>query len=212
MARATGRTADAARYSKMYEDIKAAFIKQFIKPDGTVGNGSQTCQALAIHMGLYPDNLKTAVADVLVKDIEKRSMHLSTGFVGTCYLMRALSMAGRDDVAYQLLLNDTFPSWGYTISKGATTIWERWNGDSGDPAMNSFNHYSFGAVGEWLFRYLAGIDTETGAAYKSITIRPHVGSRLTAAHREDDPVQGKIVSEWTAKPGRPFTRDGTNPG
>src|SRR5207248_11361488 len=126
------------------------------------------------------------IADVLVKDIEKRNMHLSTGFVGTCYLMRALSMAARDDVAYQLLLNDTFPSWGYTISKGATTIWERWNGDTGDPGMNSYNHYSFGAVGEWLYRYMAGIDSAPGAAYKHIVIHPRIltASGITTSHAE----------------------------
>ncbi len=213
MAAATNRPAAAIKYQSLHEGIKAAFIKAFVKDDGTVGNGSQTCQALAIHMDLLPANLKKAAADVLVRDIEKRDTHLSTGFVGTCYLMRALSMAGRSDIAYKLLTNDTFPSWGYTIRKGATTIWERWNGDTGDPGMNSFNHYAFGAVGEWLYRYMAGIDSAPGAAFKHIVIHPRISeaSGITSARAEYDSVYGKIVSEWTANPGEPIMMNLTIP-
>ena len=102
-------------------------------------------------------------AHYLVEDIEKRGNHLSTGFIGTKSLMQALSMIGRDDVAFRLLHNDTFPSWGFSIKQGATSIWERWDGwtpEKGfqDPGMNSFAHYSFGAVYGWMAHNIGGID------------------------------------------------------
>jgi alpha-L-rhamnosidase len=112
--------------------------------------------------------------------------------------MFALSENGRADVAYTLLLNETYPSWGYTISKGATTIWERWNGDSGDPSMNSYNHYAFGSVVEWLYREVAGIDGDPAApGFEKIVIHPHPDARLGNARAEYDSIRGKIVSEWS---------------
>jgi alpha-L-rhamnosidase len=198
MARALHRDADASKYSDLFNGIRDAFIKKFVHADGTIGNGSQTCYALALHIGLVPDALRKAAVDHLVADIEKRDWHLSTGFLGTPHLMFALSENDRSDVAYRLLLNDTYPSWGYTIRKGATTIWERWNGDTGDPAMNSYNHYAFGSVVEWLYRVMAGIDTDPSApGFEKIVIHPQPDARIGHARAEYDSVRGKIVSEWS---------------
>jgi len=212
MARAIGKTADARRYEDLFQGIRAAFLKKFVKEDGTVGNGSQTCYVLALHFGLVTGNLAERAMQHLVADIEKRGGHLSTGFLGTAYLMPALTENGRHDVACRLLRNKTYPSWGYMIEKGATTIWERWNGDTGDPGMNSFNHFAFGAVGEWLYRHLAGIDTDPNApGYRRIILRPHPGPGLTDARAEYDSVYGRIVSAWSQKPDGTFTLNATIP-
>ncbi len=131
-----------------------------MKPDGTIGTGSQTSYVLALHMNLLSQAQRAVAAEKLVEDIKAHDWHLTTGFLGTPYLMIELSNSGHSDVAYRLLLQTTYPSWGYMIDHGATTMWERWNGDQmmGDPSMNSYNHYAYGAVAEWLYRYAAGID------------------------------------------------------
>lgn len=197
MARATGRQEDAAKFDKLYHGIRDAFVKQFVTDDGKVGNGSQTCQVLALNAGLVPAERVTSATKVLVDDIRTRGNHLSTGFLGTACLMPVLSEHGQNSVAYDLLLQETYPSWIYMISKGATTIWERWNGDSGDPAMNSFNHYAYGAVGDWLFRYVLGIDTAIDKpGFEKVVIRPHVDRRLKFAKGSYDSVHGPVASEW----------------
>jgi len=208
MARALGLAAEAARYEKLHAGIREAFQKAYVKADGTVGNGSQTCYALAFAADLIPSHLRAAAASRLVADIESRGSHLSTGFLGTFVLLPALSENGRDDVACTLLLNETYPSWGYTIKHGATTIWERWDGwrhDKGfqDPGMNSFNHYAFGSVGAWMFRYLAGIQA-AAPGFRRIVIRPRIDPRLTHVRAEYDSLHGSIVSEWTRQPGGPL--------
>ena len=173
MAEATGRNEDAREYRDLNERIKAAFQEAYVFPDGRIERDTQTCYLLALHMGLLPEDLRSAAAEHLVRTIEREDWHLSTGFVGVGYLCPVLTEAGYTEVAYRLLENETYPSWGYTIKNGATTIWERWDGwtqESGfqSPNMNSFNHYSLGSVGEWLYRYVAGIDARrrraTGAS------------------------------------------------
>ena len=208
MARAIGKDTDAKRYDDLVGNIRSAFQKAYIKPDGEVGTGTQTSYVVALYTKMAPESLEPAMVDRLVKDIESRNWHLSTGFLGTPFLLFTLSNHGRTDVAYRLLLNDTYPSWGYMLSKGATTWWERWNGDTGDPSMNSYNHYAFGSVVAWVYRYAAGIDTTPDApGFKQIVIHPHLDSRLTSARAEYDSVYGKIVSDWTVPAGaaRPFT-------
>ncbi len=193
----------AQRYNEDYENIRQAFAKAFVKDNGEVGSGSQTSYVLAVHMGLVPGHLKAAAFDRLVKDIEAHQWHLTTGFLGTPHLLFVLADNGRTDVACRLLLNDTYPSWGYMLKKGATTWWERWNSDSGDPAMNSFNHYAFGSVLAWVYRYVAGIDT--GApGFRNIVIHPRLDSRITSARGEYDSVYGKIVADWTGTAEGPF--------
>ncbi len=200
MAGATGRHEDARDYGDLNDRIIAAFNETYVYPDGRIEGDTQTCYLLALHMGLLPEEPRSAAAEHLVRTIEREDWHLSTGFVGVGYLCPVLTEAGFTDVAYRLLENETYPSWGYTVKNGATTIWERWDGwteENGfqSPNMNSFNHYSLGSVGEWLYRYVAGIDLGS-PGYGRIVIRPRPGGSLTHARAEYDSVRGRISSFW----------------
>ena len=206
MAHAAGKDPDARRYDDLVQSIRVAFQKAYIKEDGEVGTGTQTSYVVALYTKVAPESLEPLLVDRLVKDIESRNWHLSTGFLGTPFLLFTLADHERTDVAYRLLLNDTYPSWGYMLSKGATTWWERWNGDTGDPAMNSYNHYAFGSVIAWVYRYAAGIDTTVNSTgYKEIVIHPHLDSRMTSARAEYDSIYGKIISDWNGTPAGPFS-------
>jgi alpha-L-rhamnosidase len=206
MAHAVGKEADAKHYDDVVENIRAAFQKAYIKDDGEVGTGTQTSYVVALYTKMAPQALQPLLVDKLVKDIEARNWHLSTGFLGTPFLLFTLADHGRSDVAYRLLLNDTYPSWGYMLSKGATTWWERWNGDTGDPAMNSYNHYAFGSVIAWVYRYAAGIDTTLDApGFKEIVVHPHLDARMTSARVEYDSIYGKIISDWKGTAAGPFS-------
>lgn len=212
MAHALGKEDEAARYSDLIEKIRTAFQKAYIKGDGVVGTGTQTSYVVALYTKMAPPELEPAMLNNLVKDIEKKNWHLSTGFLGTPFLLFTLANHGRTDVAYRLLLNDTYPSWGYMLAKGATTWWERWNGDSGDPAMNSYNHYAFGSVIAWVYRYVIGIDTSLeGPGFHQIVIHPRLDSRMTRAKGEYESVYGKIASDWSGTPGGPFSLKATIP-
>ncbi len=202
MARALDRPQEAARYDALFAHIKDAFDAAYISPDGRVKGDTQTGYVLALRFNLLPDSLRPLAAKHLVDDIAAKNGHLSTGFVGVGYLCPVLTETSHNDVAYRLLLNDTFPSWGYSIKQGATTIWERWDGytrEKGfqDPGMNSFNHYSLGSVGQWLYQDVAGIDTDPNApGFARILIHPHPGPGLTRARAVYDSIRGRIVSAW----------------
>ena len=212
MARATGKDADAQRYDDLVQNIRASFQKAYIKDDGEVGTGTQTSYVVALYTRMAPEALEPLLVDKLVKDIEARNWHLSTGFLGTPFLLFTLADHGRSDLAYRLLLNDTYPSWGYMLSKGATTWWERWNGDTGDPSMNSYNHYAFGSVIAWVYRYAAGIDTTPDSpGFKEIVVHPHLDARMTAARAEYESIYGKIVSDWKGTGAGPFSLKVTIP-
>jgi alpha-L-rhamnosidase len=207
-AQALGKDEDARKYAQLFQDIRAAFNRAYVSPDGRIKGDTQTVYVLALHFGLLPDALREGAARRLVADIAAKKGHLSTGFVGVGYLCPTLTETGHTDVAYRLLQNDTFPSWGYSIRQGATTIWERWDGwteERGfqDPGMNSFNHYSLGSVGEWLFASVAGIDTAPDQpAFKHIVIRPHVTQNgLTHAKAEYDSIHGTIATDWRRENG-----------
>jgi alpha-L-rhamnosidase len=193
------RPADVDKYARLFDQIRAAFNKEYVKPDGTVGTGSQTSDVLALHMNLLPEGLRPVVAQKLADDIKAHDGHLTTGFLGTPYLMLELSNSGHSDVAYELLFNKTYPSWGYMIEHGATTMWERWNGDQmmGDPSMNSFNHYAYGAVAEWLYRYAAGIDEDhSDPGFHKIVLHPEFNAELGSAKASFDSPYGTITSDW----------------
>jgi alpha-L-rhamnosidase len=212
MAHAIGKEADAKRYDKVVQQIRAAFQRAYIQKNGTVGTGTQTSYVVALYTKMAPAALEPLLVDKLVKNIEARNWHLSTGFLGTPFLLFTLADHGRSDVAYRLLLNDTYPSWGYMLSKGATTWWERWNGDTGDPSMNSYNHYAFGSVIAWVYRYAAGIDTTPDSpGFKEIIVHPHLDARMTSARSEYESIYGKIVSDWTGTPAGPFSLKVTIP-
>lgn len=206
MAHALGKESEAERYADLISNIRSAFQKAYITNDGQVGTGTQTSYVVALYTKMAPQELEPVLVDKLVKDIEQRDWHLSTGFLGTPFLLFTLADHGRSDVAYRLLFNESYPSWGYMLSKGATTWWERWNGDTGDPAMNSYNHYAFGSVVAWVYRYAAGIDTTPeGPGFKEILVHPHLDSRMPAARAEYESVYGKIVSDWRGTTQGPFS-------
>jgi alpha-L-rhamnosidase len=146
--------------------------------------------------------------DHLAADVEKRGNRLTTGFVGVALLCPVLADHGRADLAYALLQQEEFPSWGYSIRHGATTIWERWDGwtEHGgfqSAAMNSFNHYSLGSVGDWLFGRVAGIDQSPGSiAYRELLLRPTPGGRLSWARAEQETARGKAACGWRLADGQ----------
>ena len=198
MAKALNRTADAQRYAVLFERIRAAFQSRYIQRDGTIKGNSQTSYVLTLYASLAPPSLKEEIVQSLVDDIRAHETHLTTGFLGTPYLLSALDTAGRTDLAYKLLLTSTYPSWGYMVEHGATTWWERWNGDSGDPSMNSYNHYAFGSVLAWVYERVAGIDADPfRPGFHHILVTPHFDAGLTHVHAEYDSVYGTITSEWT---------------
>jgi alpha-L-rhamnosidase len=195
-----GKLEDAKKYDDLFEQIKAAFNKAYVAADGRIQGNTQTCYVLGLAFNLLPEDKRDAAARYLVDDIKSRDNHLSTGFVGTSVLMPTLSATGNTATAYKLLLNDTFPSWGYSIKQGATSIWERWDGwttDKGfqDPGMNSFAHYSFGAVAQWMFQTVAGIDTAE-AGFQRLKIRPQIGEGLTWVKAGYRSIHGQIATQW----------------
>ena len=195
-----GKTEDAAKYNALFEKIKAAFNKAYVAADGRIKGNTQACYVLALAFDLLDGDKQKLAAKYLVGDIEKRDWHLSTGFIGTKDLMLVLAKIGRNDVAYRLLHNDTFPSWGFSIKHGATSIWERWDGwtpEKGfqDPGMNSFAHYSFGAVYQWMVENIGGIRSD-GPGYKKIIIAPQPGGRLTSARTSYQSIRGRIETNW----------------
>jgi alpha-L-rhamnosidase len=197
MAKAIGRQDDAEKYQQQYDRIAAAYRAAFVKEDGSVDGNTQTAYLATIFTGIAPPALVSNMVDRIARDVEAHGNHLTTGFLGTPFLMFVLDQNGRTDLAFRLLFSDTYPSWGYMIQKGATTWWERWNGDTGDPSMNSYNHYAFGSVMAWVYRRAAGIDTDaTGPGFHHLTIEPHFDPALPSLHVEYDSEYGTIVSDW----------------
>ena len=194
MAAAIGHADDAARYAQMRSSIEQAFARQFVRPDGRVGNDSQAGYSLALRFGLVPAAQRAAAGARLAADIERRGTRLSTGFLGTPYLLDALADTGHERLAVSLLLQTKYPSWGYMIEKGATTMWERWNGDVGDVAMNSYNHYAFGAVVGFMYRRLAGI-AEAAPGFRRISVDPIFDRRIGRVRARYDSCLGPIATE-----------------
>lgn len=182
--------------------MKAAFNREFVTPAGRVGPHTQTAYALALYFDLLPESLRPLAAARLAEEIQKAGYHLTTGFVGTPYLCHVLSRYGQLEVAYALLNQETYPSWLYPVKQGATTIWERWDGIKPDGAfqdagMNSFNHYAYGAIGDWLYQVVAGIDVDPEApGYKRILIQPQPGGGLTYAKAGFDSLYGRVETHW----------------
>lgn len=199
-----GKTEDAATYSALFETIKAAFNNAYINPTtGVCTSPTQCAYALALRFNLLPDALRPKVAQLLEDDVIAKGNHLSIGFLGVAHLLPSLTSGGKTGSAYSLLQQDTFPSWLFSVKHGATTIWERWDGwtpEGGfqDPNMNSFNHYSLGSCGEWLFNTVGGIDIDPSAAgYRKIIIKPQPGGRLTSASASLATISGTVVSKWS---------------
>ncbi len=209
---ALGFEGDAHKYRSLYKEIKAAFQRQYVNSDGTIVSGTQTAYSLALHFGLVEDALRAAVAQRLITHIEQQDYHLATGFVGTPYLLHVLEATGHLDAAYKLLEQETFPSWIFPVKNGATTIWERWDGWSADKglqnkAMNSFNHYAYGAVGEWMYSSVAGLDLDPLVpGYQHIVFRPQPGGTLTWAEATLDTPYGLAGIKWSLEDERLIVR------
>jgi alpha-L-rhamnosidase len=201
-ARVLGKTEDVESYSTLLQKIKDAFLKEYMTPNGRLVSGTQTAYVLALNFDMLPEALRAQAANRLAENIKSYGNHLTTGFLGTPYLCHVLTRFGYDDVAYKLLLQDTYPSWLYPVKMGATTIWERWDGEKPDstfetPSMNSFNHYSYGAIGDWMYRKMVGLDTyEDGPGYKHIKIQPHIGGGFTFASASLQTYYGKLSNSW----------------
>ena len=202
-AKVLGKTEDEKFYNDLYKKIKGVFINEYVTNAGRVGTNSQTSYILALMFDLLPENLREKSARFLVEDIKSRRNRLSTGFLGTPYLCHVLSDNGYTDVAYDLLLQESYPSWLYPVKMGATTIWERWDGQKTDstfqdPGMNSFNHYAYGAIGDWMYRVSAGIET-MNPGYKHLILQPHPSKKLTYSKASFESSYGTVASGWERK-------------
>jgi len=202
IAGALGHTTDAARYTQLARSIAKAFCAEYFQ-DGRLTGDTQTAYLLALDFGLLPEAARPIAAKRLVELIEAAGGHLQTGFLGVRHLCPVLSDNGAADLGVDLLLKDTYPSWGFSIAQGATTIWERWDGWTPEKGfqsvnMNSFNHYAYGAVGEWIWARIAGIDwSESGPGYREISLRPIFDQRLGHCRASYRAHVGTVSSHWT---------------
>ncbi|UOZ03064.1 glycoside hydrolase family 78 protein [Amycolatopsis sp. WQ 127309] len=217
MADAIGNHADAVAYDSLFTRIAAAWQAKYVAADGSIAGNSQTAYVLALHLGLLPQQQRASAADRLVGLVHAAGDHLTTGFVGTQWLLPVLSDTGHTDVAYTLLEQTTYPSWGYEIAHGATTVWERWDGivpgGGFNPNLNgnSFNHAVDGAVGTWLYTTIAGITGDPAyPGYQRFSVRPQPGGGLTHATGSLRTRYGTIGSSWRLD-GRNLVLDVTVP-
>jgi alpha-L-rhamnosidase len=215
-AEALGDTADVREYGALFHAVRTAFDHEFVTPAGRVGENTQTAYAIALAFDLLPDSMVAQAGNRLAGAVHAHGGHLTTGFLGTPILLPALSATGHLDVAYALLLQRSYPSWLYPITRGATTMWERWDGirpdgTFEDPSMNSFNHYAFGAVGDWMYTTIGGIAPDPASpGYRHARIAPHPGGGLGIAKASLETPYGLLASAWHLDGGR-FTLDVTVP-
>jgi alpha-L-rhamnosidase len=202
MAAVLGREDEAKRYDTLFRQIKAAFNRAYVTPDGRIKGDTQAGYALALHFDLLPEELRPNAARFMVEGLGRYNGHLSTGIQATPRLMLELSRWGYNDEAYRLVNLTTFPSWGFMIENGATTIWERWDGyvqgrGFQNPGMNSFNHWALGAVGEWMWRNVIGINPDDShPGFREFIVHPRPGGGLTWASGSYDSIRGRIASDW----------------
>lgn len=204
-AQVLNKPADVQHYTTQLKKIKDAFLKEYATPSGRLVSGTQTAYTLALHFDMLPEALRAQAAEKLANNVKDYGNHLTTGFLGTPYLCHVLTRFGYTDVAYDLLLQEEYPSWLYPVKMGATTIWERWDGMKPDstfqtPGMNSFNHYAYGAIGDWMYRTVAGLQ-EASPGYKKIAIAPQPGGKLTSASAELKTIYGTAKSSWKTEKG-----------
>lgn len=196
------REDDAAHYKTLLAEVKAAFVSEYLTANGKLVSGTQTAYVLALQFDMLPEQFRLKAAQELVDNVKSYGNHLTTGFLGTPYLCHVLTRFGHTDVAYALLLQDSYPSWLYPVKMGATTIWERWDGIKPDgsfqnESMNSFNHYAYGAIGDWMYRTVTGITSdESAVGYKRIIIKPEPGGRISHAAAELMTSYGTVKSSW----------------
>ncbi|WP_309120203.1 family 78 glycoside hydrolase catalytic domain [Paenibacillus sp.] len=201
------RKEDEAVYRLLYDHIVDAFHKEFVTTTGRLAVPTQTAHVLALMFGLLRGDAKKRAVRKLSELVEESGYHVTTGFLGTPYINHVLADNGNAEAAYRLLLQKESPSWLYQIGQGASTVWEHWDGIRKDgsfrnPEMNSFNHYAYGAIGDWLFRCVAGIEPdEENPGYKKIKIHPHIPQDgLTWATGRVNTVYGEVRSAWRKQP------------
>lgn len=196
-----GKKDDARRYAVIMPKIKAAFQKEFMTQTGRLTSNTQTAYIMALSFGLLPDEMVPVAAKRLADDVNYFG-HLTTGFLGTPLICQALTDNGYPEIAYKLLFNKRYPSWLYPVTMGATTIWERWDcikpdGTFQDVGMNSFNHYAYGAVGDWLYSRVAGIKIDPeNPAYKQIIIKPYLTDQLDFVKAQFHSMYGHVFAQW----------------
>lgn len=195
-----GKKDEVATYSELLKKIKTAYLNEYVSPNGRTASPTQTAYVLALQFDMLPENRRAQAAQKLADNISSYNNHLTTGFLGTPYLCHVLTRFGYNDLAYKLLNQKTYPSWLYPVTMGATTIWERWDGikpDSTfqDASMNSFNHYAYGAIGDWMYRVMTGLDADA-PGYKSIRIQPRPGGGFTQAAADQQTLYGLAASRW----------------
>jgi alpha-L-rhamnosidase len=195
-----GKADEAEHWGRLADDFKTAFNEQFLNRDqGQYSNGTQTSCVLPLAFGLVPDDMRQKIFAHLVDKIENESHgHIGTGLIGGQYLNRVLSDNGRPGLAYEIAGQKDYPSWGYMVEHGATTIWELWNGNTADPAMNSGNHVMLvGDLVIWFYEYLGGIaPDEAQPGFKHIIMHPVPAGDLTFVRATHNSPYGLIASEW----------------
>ena len=195
-----GKKDEVAAYSDLLKKVKTAYLNEYVTPNGRPLSPTQTAYVLALQFDMLPENQREQAAKKLADNIKNYKDHLTTGFLGTPYLCHVLTRFGYNDLAYTLLNQKTYPSWLYPVTMGATTIWERWDGIRPDSSfqavtMNSFNHYAYGAIGDWMYRVMAGLDADE-PGYKSLLIKPHLGGGFTQASATLQTLYGPAASRW----------------
>jgi alpha-L-rhamnosidase len=213
MAEVLGKADEARRYGALADEVRAAFQAAFVDGEGRITGDTQAGYALALNFDLLPDGLRPKAVEHLTAALARCDGRLSTGIQSTLRLMLELSRAGRDDLAYALLTSHHMPSWLYSVDQGATTVWERWDGYVAgrgfqDPGMNSLNHWAFGAVGEWMYRVMLGLELDESApGWRHFTLRPRPGGGVTWARGGFHSLRGEIGVAWTAEPAFKLTVD-----
>ena len=205
-AQTLGFNEDVDEYSQLLSKIKKAFLNEYLTPNGRLVSGTQTAYVLALHFDMLPEELRQRAADRLEQNIHAYNKHITTGFLGTPYICHVLTRFGKEDLAYDLLLQKSYPSWLYPVTRGATTIWERWDGIKPDstfqtPTMNSFNHYAYGAIGDWMYQHLAGIQCDAPAC-KKVVIQPKPGGGFTHVKGSYQSPYGTVGASWSMKDNR----------
>ncbi|MBN2412501.1 glycoside hydrolase family 78 protein [candidate division KSB1 bacterium] len=201
-----GKTDDAQKYGELLTHIKKAFLQEYVTLNGRLASNTQTAYSVALAFDLLPETLTQKAAGRLAADV-RSFRHITTGFLGTPLICHVLSDYGYSDLAYMLLNRKDYPSWLYPVTMGATTIWERWDGikpdgSFQDAGMNSFNHYAYGAIGDWLYQVVAGIELDPKLpGYKHIIIQPHPGGELDYARARFNSLYGRVASGWEKKDG-----------
>ncbi|HFE52698.1 MAG TPA: rhamnosidase [Bacteroidetes bacterium] len=211
-AKVLGKEEEAAWFEKEAERLRDAFNRRYLDPSSNwyVGK-TQTANVLPLAFGLVPSDRARAVAERVAEDVRKRDFHLSTGFLGTAYLLPVLCDYGFEEEAYRLAVQTTYPSWGYMVERGATTIWELWNSDVEGPGMNSRNHYALGAVDQWFYEYVGGIrPADENAGFKRSVIWPQLTSFLEWASVSHETEYGRLACSWRRRDGK-LTLDVTVP-